>query len=598
MLLKGNEVLDQGVANTAALRCLANYRQSGLKMSGWPLEGPHMPAYSYTTINDPFGTNNTTAGSINASGQITGDYIDSSGNSYGFLYSGGRYTTIDDPFATMGTFANSINASGQITGYYHDANGFHGFLYSGGSYTTLNDPLATNGTFANSINASGQITGFYQDGTVYHGFLYSGGRYTTLDDPFATNGTVAQSINASGQITGYYLNGSGFGSGFHGFLYSGGSYTTIDDPLAANDTVAQAINASGQITGYYQDANGFHGFLYSGGSYTTIDDPFGPNDTTPLSINASGQITGYYRDSTFGPEHGFLYSDGSYTTIDLPLATNTVASDINDSGQITGSGDAHGFLATPVITPPVARDDIAGVSKHHDVSGNVLANDSDPNHEVLTVTGVTGATTNGAGQFVEKGTYGTLFVSGDGDFTYQANKKIDFPDHALAQDTFSYTATNTDHLSSQATLTVTVVKPGETYIGGKPGVDADHLSVVTGGNGKQVIDGSLGFEQISGGNGKDVLVGGPGDVLTGGRSPDTFVFSHNFGANTITDFEKGHDTIELDKSQFHNFAAVIANAASDGHDGTLISDPSHSGNTVDLLGVNIASLHANHFFFV
>ena len=189
-------------------------------------------------------------------------------------------------------------------------------------------------------------------------------------------------------------------------------------------------------------------------------------------------------------------------------------------------------------------------------------------------------------------------MSGDGTFTYEANKKIDFPDHALAQDTFSYTATNTDHLSSQATLTVTVVKPGETYIGGKPGIDADHLSVVTGGNGKQVIDGSLGFEQISGGNGRDVLVGGPGDVLTGGRGRDTFVFSHNFGANTITDFGKGHDTIELDKSQFHNFAAVIANAASDGHEGTLISDPSHSANTVDLLGVNIASLHASHFFFV
>jgi Ca2+-binding RTX toxin-like protein len=93
-------------------------------------------------------------------------------------------------------------------------------------------------------------------------------------------------------------------------------------------------------------------------------------------------------------------------------------------------------------------------------------------------------------------------------------------------------------------------------------------------------------------------VGGPGDVLTGGRGNDTFVFNHNFGSNTITDFGKGHDTIELDQSQFHNFAAVIANAASDGHGGTLISDPSHSGNSIDLLGVDIAGLHASHFFFV
>ena len=249
-------------------------------------------------------------------------------------------------------------------------------------------------------------------------------------------------------------------------------------------------------------------------------------------------------------------------------------------------------------SPPVAHNDIAGVSKNHEVSGNVLTNDSDPNHEPLTVTGVTGAITTDAGQFVAKGAFGTLVVNGDGTFTYEADKKVDFPHHGLAQDTFTYTATNSDQLSSQATLTVTVVKPGQTYIAGTPGIDANHLSLVTGGNGKQVIDGSLGFEQISAGNGKDVLVGGPRDVLTGGQGRDTFVFSHDFGANTITDFGKGHDTILLDQSHFQNFAAVIANAASDGHGGTLISDPSHSGNTIDLLGVDIAGLHAREFIFV
>jgi VCBS repeat-containing protein len=252
----------------------------------------------------------------------------------------------------------------------------------------------------------------------------------------------------------------------------------------------------------------------------------------------------------------------------------------------------------PSKSPPFAHNDIAGVTKSHDVSGNVLTNDSDPNNEPLTVTAVTGARTNDAGQFIAKGAFGTLVVNGDGTFTYEANKKIDFPDHGLAQDTFSYTATNTDNLSSQATLTVTVVKPGDTYIAGTPGADADHLSVVTGGNGRQVIDGSLGFERISAGNGNDVLVGGPGDVLTGGKDNDTFVFSRDFGANTITDFGTGHDRIQLDQSQFHNFATVIANAASDGHGGTLIIDPGHPGNTIDLLAVKIADLHAGEFFFV
>jgi VCBS repeat-containing protein len=247
---------------------------------------------------------------------------------------------------------------------------------------------------------------------------------------------------------------------------------------------------------------------------------------------------------------------------------------------------------------PVAQNDIAGVSKNQEVSGNVLTNDTDPNNEPLTVTGVAGATANDTGQFVAQGAFGTLVMNGDGTFTYQADKKIDFRDHPLAQDTFTYTATNTDQLSSQATLTVTVVKPGQTYIAGTPGTAANHLSIVTGGNGQQVIDGSLGFEQISGGNGKDVLVGGPGDMLTGGRGSDTFVFTNDSGANTITDFGKGRDTIQLDQSHFSDFSTVIANAASDGQEGTLISDPSNSGNMIDLLGVDVASLHATQFSFV
>ena len=57
-------------------------------------------------------------------------------------------------------------------------------------------------------------------------------------------------------------------------------------------------------------------------------------------------------------------------------------------------------------------------------------------------------------------------------------------------------------------------------------------------------------------------------------------------------------TIQLDQSHFHDFTSVIDNATPDGRGGTLINDPSHSGNTIDLLGVNIANLLAKDFFFV
>ncbi len=44
-----------------------------------------------------------------------------------------------------------------------------------------------------------------------------------------------------------------------------------------------------------------------------------------------------------------MYSDGRYTTIDFGADTRLYG--INDAGQIIGTTDAGGFLATPVPEP-------------------------------------------------------------------------------------------------------------------------------------------------------------------------------------------------------------------------------------------------------
>jgi probable HAF family extracellular repeat protein len=136
-----------------------------------------MPTYTYTTLDDPLGTNVTLANGINATGHIVGTYADS-GSEHGFLYSGGSsgtYITIDDPLATHGTLATGINATGQIVGYYADSSfHLHGFLYNDGNYTTIDDSLASPpGTQAYGINATGQIVGDYGDSSGVHGFLAS-----------------------------------------------------------------------------------------------------------------------------------------------------------------------------------------------------------------------------------------------------------------------------------------------------------------------------------------------------------------------------------------------------------------------------------------
>ena len=118
-------------------------------------------------------------------------------------------------------------------------------------------------------------------------------------------------------------------------------------------------------------------------------------------------------------------------------------------------------------------------------------------------------------------------------------------------------------------------------------------ATLTGGTGKQVLDGSLGQQTIVGGNGKDVLIAGPGDVLTGGNGPDTFVFRSGFGHVTIADFDTHIDVLQWDPGIFPTIQSVLTHAASDGHGGTVISYDANNG--VTLLGVTPESLHLNDF---
>ncbi|SKC34262.1 Poly(beta-D-mannuronate) C5 epimerase 5 [Photobacterium piscicola] len=81
----------------------------------------------------------------------------------------------------------------------------------------------------------------------------------------------------------------------------------------------------------------------------------------------------------------------------------------------------------------------------------------------------------------------------------------------------------------------------------------DHL---TGGKGNDILIGDGGNDSLNGGLGNDFLNGGFGnDNLIGGEGKDTFLWSeNNFGTDaipaidTIMDFEKGIDTIELGDS--------------------------------------------------
>lgn len=142
------------------------------------------------------------------------------------------------------------------------------------------------------------------------------------------------------------------------------TYVSLDNPKAYNGlgggTYATGINSNGQVAGYYLDAAGnTHGFVYTAGTWTTLDNPNASDcldsivstaTTTTLAtgINDSGQVVGNYSNCATG-SHGFIYNGSTWITLDDPDGVgSTYASGINNNGQVTGyyldAAGMHGFI--------------------------------------------------------------------------------------------------------------------------------------------------------------------------------------------------------------------------------------------------------------
>lgn len=280
--------------------------------------------------------------SMNDNGEIAGYFQTSPGSvRHGFVRHSDKTISTFDPPGSIGTVAQSINASGEITGNYVADDMAHGFVrHKDGSFTTFDPPGSAN-VAPMSINTSGEITGYFaDDNNVRHGFVRrDDGSFDTfepsepssaisgdaLHPTTAALGTLPMSMNAIGEITGYfYAAPSGT---LHGFVrQKGGAFAVFDPPGSIADgavhqadsgyaarpvTAPVSINGSGEVAGYFADAKGIlHGFIrHADGSFATFDAPEAGKSsdlgTFPLGVNQSGDVVGYYADAN-GTFHGFL----------------------------------------------------------------------------------------------------------------------------------------------------------------------------------------------------------------------------------------------------------------------------------------------------
>ena len=111
-----------------------------------------------TTFDYPGTGNLTRPQKINDSGDIAGEFVDSSGVTRGFVrFRNGTFSApIVEPNQDLLTDLRAINNSRLVAGYYIAGNAAHGFFLSGNTYTELDLPGAIN-TYLNALKRCGRF---------------------------------------------------------------------------------------------------------------------------------------------------------------------------------------------------------------------------------------------------------------------------------------------------------------------------------------------------------------------------------------------------------------------------------------------------------
>ena len=260
--------------------------------------------------------------------------------------------TFDVPGTGNSTTPYSINARGEISGYYTDSTGAtRGFvrLANGNIMAPIIEPNDTGSfTVALGLNSSRTVVGEYYTfaDNTYHGFFLSGGVYTQYDigGPFST---AIQGINDAGNFSGTF---GSFAQPNMGYVNIGGVVTTFG-VAGAFETSASGISPTNQVVGSYDDTVVTHAFFRdTDGTITAPIDYPGSTYSVLLGINDKGIMSGRYIDAS-GGVHGMLFKrPNRFVSFDYPTAVETSLNGINHNGLIAGrytdsGGIRHGFLA-------------------------------------------------------------------------------------------------------------------------------------------------------------------------------------------------------------------------------------------------------------
>ena len=173
---------------------------------------------------------------------------------------------------------------------------------------------------------------------------------------------------------------------------------------------------------------------------------------TGATKGENGTWTVNYRYELTGDQQHGTPADGNYHTDEL---TGSIAISVTDATGDTGSGtltvevhdDGPVAVADDVTLTEAAAQ--AGGSGANVLNNDVFGADAPENTTVSSVNGGT------PGQPVD-GQYGKLTLNADGSYTYTLNAGVDVPKGETYTEEFTYTITDKDGDTSEATLTIHV----------------------------------------------------------------------------------------------------------------------------------------------
>lgn len=319
----------------------------------------------YTLVDlGTLGGDRSAALGINRAGQVVGSAETADGRIHAFLYSKGALIDLGT-FGGAEAYAHRISDGGLIVGRASTTDGeFRPFVSFGTGapfdLTQLDKRLAGVFSTAVDVNGAGYLVGYRQTHKDHMAarrrvFVYRDFQVTDYGTFGGEDGSVA-ALNKAGHLVGTFSTEPHADyADHHAFLFDGKRLTDLGS-LGGRMTTPTDINDSDQVVGYAQVRSGeHHAFLYHAGGLQDLGTLPGGTQSYAYAINTLGQAVGT-SDSSGGSQRAVLFDRRAIRDLNalIPRGSGwilTEARDINDAGQIVGTGVVDGHTRAFLLTP-------------------------------------------------------------------------------------------------------------------------------------------------------------------------------------------------------------------------------------------------------